>query len=189
VSRPVRAHGLLVGDLHRPLPARHGAGVLAGARALARGRATCRQLRLLSQQHARVRRAPSREHGRQLPDRESAADRCAPEAAARLRHRDEPRHPAFFKYSGLLTSTAARLLDRLGLADTGGYDGIRILLPLAIAFFTFEMVSALVDVYRGDVRVGRFLPFAAYKAYFPKLISGPITRYAELGPSSRTRLR
>jgi D-alanyl-lipoteichoic acid acyltransferase DltB (MBOAT superfamily) len=55
-------------------------------------------------------------------------------------------------------------------------------LPLAISFFTFEMISVLIDAYRGDVRVGSFLPFAAYKAYFPKLLSGPITRFSELGP-------
>src|SRR3954451_1177898 len=88
----------------------------------------------------------------------------------------------FFKYAGLFTSSAADLAGWLGLAQPGSYDGLQVLLPLAISFFTFEMISALVDVYRGDVRIGPFVGFAAYKAYFPKLISGPITRYRELGP-------
>src|SRR3954451_2053756 len=88
----------------------------------------------------------------------------------------------FFKYAGLFTSSAADLAGWLGLAQPGSYDGLQVLLPLAISFFTFEMISVLVDAYRGDVRVGSFLPFAAYKAYFPKLISGPITRYRELAP-------
>jgi alginate O-acetyltransferase complex protein AlgI len=88
----------------------------------------------------------------------------------------------FFKYAGLLTRSGAQLASWLGLAHTGSYDGLSVLLPLAISFFTFEMISVLVDAYRGDVRVGGFLTFATYKAYFPKLISGPITRYRELGP-------
>jgi alginate O-acetyltransferase complex protein AlgI len=88
----------------------------------------------------------------------------------------------FFKYIGLFSRSAADLLDFLGLARTGSFDGLHVLLPLAISFFTFEMISVLVDVYRGDVRVGGFLTFATYKAFFPKLVSGPITRYRELGP-------
>jgi D-alanyl-lipoteichoic acid acyltransferase DltB (MBOAT superfamily) len=89
----------------------------------------------------------------------------------------------FFKYAGFFSEGAAELLDWLGLDKTGSsYDGLQILLPLAISFFTFEMISVLVDTYRGDVRVGRFLTFATYKAYFPKLIAGPITRYRELAP-------
>jgi D-alanyl-lipoteichoic acid acyltransferase DltB (MBOAT superfamily) len=89
---------------------------------------------------------------------------------------------AVFKYAGLFTRGAADLADLLGVASVGGYDGIHILLPLAISFFTFEMISVQVDVYRGDVRIGPFLVFASYKAFFPKLLSGPITRYAELAP-------
>jgi alginate O-acetyltransferase complex protein AlgI len=89
---------------------------------------------------------------------------------------------AYFKYVGLFSASAADLIDWLGLGHTGSFDGLHVLLPLAISFFTFEMISVLVDVYRGDVRVGGFLPFAAYKAFFPKLVSGPITRYRELAP-------
>ena len=89
----------------------------------------------------------------------------------------------FFKYAGLFSDGAGELLDWLGIAGTGSsFDGLQVLLPLAISFFTFEMISVLVDVYRGQTRVGGFLVFATYKAYFPKLIAGPITRYRELAP-------
>ena len=88
----------------------------------------------------------------------------------------------FFKYIGLFTKSVAQLINTLGLAHTGSFDGLQVLLPLAISFFTFEMISVQIDVYRGDVRMGGFLTFATYKAYFPKLISGPITRYRELAP-------
>ncbi|MGI8729914.1 MAG: MBOAT family O-acyltransferase [Solirubrobacteraceae bacterium] len=88
----------------------------------------------------------------------------------------------FFKYAGFFTEGAGELLGWLGLDSNSSFDGLQVLLPLAISFFTFEMISALVDVYRGDSRVGGFLVFATYKAYFPKLIAGPITRYRELAP-------
>lgn len=49
--------------------------------------------------------------------------------------------------------------------------------PLGISFFVFECMAYLVDVYRGAPASTSFLDFAAYKFFFPKLISGPITRY------------
>jgi alginate O-acetyltransferase complex protein AlgI len=51
------------------------------------------------------------------------------------------------------------------------------LMPLGLSFFTFECIAYLVDVYRGSPASKEFLEFAAYKLFFPKLISGPITRF------------
>jgi alginate O-acetyltransferase complex protein AlgI len=48
---------------------------------------------------------------------------------------------------------------------------------LGLSFFTFECIAYLVDVYRGSPASDRPLEFAAYKLFFPKLISGPITRF------------
>ncbi len=50
-------------------------------------------------------------------------------------------------------------------------------MPLGLSFFTFECIAYLVDVYRGSPASDRLLEFAAYKLFFPKLISGPITRF------------
>lgn len=49
--------------------------------------------------------------------------------------------------------------------------------PLGISFFTFECLAYLIDIYRGAPASQQFLQFASYKLFFPKLISGPITRY------------
>ena len=58
-------------------------------------------------------------------------------------------------------------------------------LPLGISFYVFEMVSYVVDVYRGD-RGAKSLPeFALYVSYFPHLIAGPIVRASELMPQLR----
>lgn len=48
---------------------------------------------------------------------------------------------------------------------------------MGISFFTFECIAYLVDVYRGAPATTNLLRFAAYKLFFAKLISGPITRY------------
>lgn len=51
-------------------------------------------------------------------------------------------------------------------------------LPLGLSFYTFQVMSYLIDVYRGTIkREGSLLGFATYIIMFPKLISGPITDY------------
>ena len=56
-----------------------------------------------------------------------------------------------------------------------------IVLPLGISFFTFQGISYLIDVYRGEVSAQKsFWSFAMYKAMFPQLIAGPIVRYKQI---------
>ena len=52
-----------------------------------------------------------------------------------------------------------------------------LIIPLGISFFCFECIAYLVDVYRGAKPTQRLVEFAAYKFFFPKLISGPIVRF------------
>jgi alginate O-acetyltransferase complex protein AlgI len=54
-------------------------------------------------------------------------------------------------------------------------------LPLGISFFTFQLISYLVDVYRGQVKTeASLLRFATYILMFPHLIAGPIVRYSQI---------
>ena len=54
-------------------------------------------------------------------------------------------------------------------------------LPIGISFYTFQMISYLIDVRRGDVPAERnFIDFAAYVSMFPQLIAGPIVRYIDV---------
>ena len=55
------------------------------------------------------------------------------------------------------------------------------MLPMGISFYTFQIVSYLVDVYRGEVAAERnFIDFAAYVMMFPKMVMGPITSYKDI---------
>ncbi|MCF0122659.1 MAG: MBOAT family protein [Ruminiclostridium sp.] len=70
-----------------------------------------------------------------------------------------------FKYLGLFSRTF-----RLGLPE--------IALPIGISFYTFQILSYVIDLYRGKIRVQRnFFSLLLYVSSFPQLIAGPIVRY------------
>lgn len=55
---------------------------------------------------------------------------------------------------------------------------LRIALPIGISFYTFQILSYIIDVYKGKVAVQKnFLKLATYVSLFPQLIAGPIVRY------------
>lgn len=54
-------------------------------------------------------------------------------------------------------------------------------LPLGISYYTFRILSYLIDVYKGEeTKETSFLQLATYIAMFPQLLSGPISRYGEV---------
>jgi D-alanyl-lipoteichoic acid acyltransferase DltB (MBOAT superfamily) len=89
----------------------------------------------------------------------------------------------WFKYAGFLAAQAWSLLSWLGVRGAGPH--LQLVLPLAISFFTFEIVSYLVDVYRGEPAERSLWRFALYVAYYPHLVAGPIVRAHELLPQLR----
>lgn len=65
---------------------------------------------------------------------------------------------------------------------------LRVALPIGISFYTFQILSYVVDVYRRDVPAQKsFLKLGTYIAMFPQLIAGPIVRYAEIAPQLDAR--
>ena len=57
-----------------------------------------------------------------------------------------------------------------------------IVLPIGISFFSFQLISYLIDRMRGDAPIYPFRPFALFVLLFPHLIAGPIVRHNELVP-------
>lgn len=58
---------------------------------------------------------------------------------------------------------------------------VRVLLPIGISFYTFQILSYNIDVYRGEVKAQRNpIDLAAYITMFPQLIAGPIVRYKDV---------
>ena len=65
---------------------------------------------------------------------------------------------------------------------------LQIALPIGISFYTFQILSYAVDVYRGDTSAQRNpIDLALYIAMFPQLIAGPIVRYADIAVQLRSR--
>ncbi len=66
-----------------------------------------------------------------------------------------------------------------------GFTPLGIILPLGISFFTFQKISYLIDLRRGDRHVYGLLEFFAFVTFFPQLIAGPIVRHNEIMPQWR----
>ena len=65
---------------------------------------------------------------------------------------------------------------------------LKVALPVGISFYTFQILSYVIDVYRGDVPAQRnFIDLAMYIAMFPQLIAGPIVRYSDIAKSLKGR--
>lgn len=85
-----------------------------------------------------------------------------------------------FKYIPFFLNSIAAFLHLPAIKEQADWVGLHLIAPLGISFFCFECIAYLIDVYRGAPATAQFLKFAAYKFFFPKLISGPITRYHHL---------
>ena len=58
---------------------------------------------------------------------------------------------------------------------------LNVLLPIGISFYTFQIISYLIDVYRGKIKAqDNFFNLATYVSLFPQLIAGPIVRYEDI---------
>lgn len=90
-----------------------------------------------------------------------------------------------FKYTPMFNETLRGLF---GLAHVEyPVPELRWLLPLGISFYTFQLISYLVDVFRGQRAERQLGIFALYVAFFPKLIAGPIERAKNLLPQLHAR--
>ena len=80
----------------------------------------------------------------------------------------------YFKYIDFI-------IENINLFLTQKLDLMRVVLPIGISFYTFQMISYTVDIYRGDAKVQKnILKLATYVALFPQLIAGPIVRYTTI---------
>ena len=86
----------------------------------------------------------------------------------------------FFKYTNFFIENINALLT----ATHVQIPTISVVMPLGISFYTFQVVSYLVDVYRGEQRpVKNIINLGVYIAMFPQVTSGPIGLYSELEPT------
>ena len=87
----------------------------------------------------------------------------------------------FFKYTGFLLRTVSSLSGWRGTIPA-------IALPIGISFYTFQTISYIIDVYRGNAGVQKnIISYGAYVTMFPQLIAGPIVQYRTIDAQLRSR--
>ena len=93
-----------------------------------------------------------------------------------------------FKYAGFLATNANRFLSMLPMS-VPCLPVPSIPLPIGISFFTFQALSYVIDVYRGEVPPRRNpLDVGLYISFFPQLVAGPIIRYDAFAPQIHGRV-
>ena len=87
----------------------------------------------------------------------------------------------FFKYADFVLRT-------INQAAGSDIPLLRLALPIGISFYTFQTISYIIDVYRGNARVQtNIISYGAYVTMFPQLIAGPIVQYKTIDRQLRKR--
>ena len=87
----------------------------------------------------------------------------------------------YFKYTNFFISNVNSLLKTQ-------LPALNVIMPIGISFYTFQIISYIVDVYRGEVESQKnFFHLATYISMFPQLIAGPIVRYTTINEELKER--
>jgi alginate O-acetyltransferase complex protein AlgI len=81
----------------------------------------------------------------------------------------------YFKYANFI-------IENVNYLNGTDYNVKKIILPLAISFFTFQQIAYLVDAYRGETKEHNFLHYCLFVTFFPQLIAGPIVHHKDILP-------
>ncbi|MFW5695072.1 MAG: MBOAT family O-acyltransferase [Alkalispirochaeta sp.] len=94
----------------------------------------------------------------------------------------------YFKYFNFGVDSVSRLVSVMGGSTVWASRMWEVVLPVGISFFVFQIISYMVDVYRGTAPEARSITdVAAYVSLFPQLVAGPIVRYSEIADQLRHR--
>ncbi len=86
-----------------------------------------------------------------------------------------------FRYAGLVAGMFSS-------GSSSNFVFLQIAIPIGISFYTFQALSYLIDIYRGEVKAQKnIINFAVFLTMFPKLAAGPIVRYSDIEQQLKTR--
>lgn len=105
----------------------------------------------------------------------------------------------YFKYFNMIVIIIEQIIsgnnilvllsNTLNMKGTGALGFKEVVLPIGISFFTFQAMSYVIDVYRGNAKAQKnILDFGLYVALFPQLIAGPIVRYEDIALQINNRI-
>ncbi len=85
-----------------------------------------------------------------------------------------------FKYFNFFTASVSYFLKVFGVGVS--LPPLTLLLPIGISFYTFQSLSYVIDVYRGEMRASSFVDVLTFIIFFPQLVAGPIVRAGDFLP-------
>ena len=94
----------------------------------------------------------------------------------------------YFKYTSFLYNTFGPLFYSVGewlgwVSTPFEPHQFDIFLPVGISFFTFQSMSYVIDIYRGEIKpLGKWVDYLFYVSFFPQLVAGPIVRAKDFIP-------
>lgn len=92
----------------------------------------------------------------------------------------------YFKYLNFFIESFSDLFNAIGLKTNWGT--FNIILPLGISFFTFRLISYVIEINRGKIEATKdFVVFATYVSFFPTILSGPIDRPNNFIPQLKSK--
>lgn len=87
----------------------------------------------------------------------------------------------FFKYFNFIVDNIEAIIKLISGNDNFSINAVNIPLPIGISFFTFQIMSYVIDLYRKDIKVQKnIINLGLYIMLFPQLIAGPIVRYIDV---------
>ena len=85
----------------------------------------------------------------------------------------------YFKYFNFFVSNTQNIANHFNLSIFS--DFVEIVLPIGISFYTFQILSYVIDLYRKEIKVQKnIINLALYVSFFPQLIAGPIVKYKDI---------
>lgn len=92
----------------------------------------------------------------------------------------------FFKYYNFFVDSFVQAFQNIGYELS--FNTLQIILPVGISFYTFQTMSYTLDIYKNKLQPTQdFIAFAAFVAFFPQLVAGPIERASNLLPQILNR--
>jgi D-alanyl-lipoteichoic acid acyltransferase DltB (MBOAT superfamily) len=92
----------------------------------------------------------------------------------------------FFKYFNFFNKSIVDFFSLFSIPIKG--IALNVLLPVGISFYTFQTLSYVIDVYKGEITAERhFGKYAVFVSFFPQLVAGPIERSNNLLPEIKKR--
>ncbi|MEG3938512.1 MBOAT family O-acyltransferase [Microcoleus sp. S36b_A3] len=92
-----------------------------------------------------------------------------------------------FKYCNFFVTSLFEVLNQLQIPAS--IQMLQIIAPVGVSFYTFRMISHLIDCYQKKIPCPKFVDYATYITYFPQIASGPISRprefYSQLNSSKK----